>query len=79
MGEDRTTLAPIGAIGVHARQLPGEGHQAAEKDAEDKLAEQQALADEQGFEPAPPDGFKSPEKESPIKVKEGEKLVVPGE
>ena len=47
---------------------------------EEDLAEQQALADEQGFEPQPPEGFAKPEPEvpqPPIKVKEGEKLVSP--
>ena len=53
----------------------------AEKMAEDKLADQQALADEHGFKPAPPDGFEAPPPPTPphppIKVKPGEKLVQP--
>ena len=53
----------------------------AEKLAEEKLAEQQALADEQGFAPAPPDGFQAPPEappeQGPVKMKPGEALVQP--
>ncbi len=54
----------------------------AEKAAEEKLEEQQALADEQGFEPAPPPGFQAPPEPpppgGPVKMKPGEALVNPG-
>ena len=51
------------------------------KHVEDKQDEAQDMADEHGFEPAPPEGFQQPEPEPPpqppIKVKDGEKLVQP--
>lgn len=52
----------------------------AEQEEEARLAaeEAQALADEQGFDPTPPDGFEKPEPgQPPVKVKAGEKLVFP--
>ena len=52
----------------------------AAQEQEAELVEQQALADEMGFEPAPPPGFGKPEPEEPpqpVKLKEGEKLVQP--
>jgi hypothetical protein len=52
-----------------------------EKFAEQQIAEKQALADQHGFTPAAPSGFKNPEPEpgapSPIKLREGETLVHP--
>lgn len=52
----------------------------AAKAEEEAAKEQQALADEQGMLPAPPDGFEKPQPEqplAPIKVREGEALVTP--
>jgi hypothetical protein len=52
----------------------------AEAAEEQQMLEDQQMAQEQGFEPAPPEGFQAPEPEppaTPIKVKPGEKLVHP--
>jgi hypothetical protein len=54
--------------------------ESAAEEQEKHLQDQQAVADQHGFEPVPPDGFKQPEPQppvQPIKVKEGEKLVFP--
>jgi hypothetical protein len=54
--------------------------ESAAQEQEKHLQDQQAVADEHGFEPVPPDGFKQPEPQpqpQPIRVKEGEQLVYP--
>ena len=75
MTDDEARAVIDNAI-VHEEEMLKEQEEQAAAAAE----EAQALADEQGFNPAPPEGFEKPEQQPPqvpVKVKPGEKLVFP--
>ena len=73
LGERNFLIREAGFTAEEADQMLED----AEREALEAEEEQQAKADELGLEPAPPPGFKSPEAEEPVKVKEGEELVLP--
>lgn len=82
-GNPSSVMAPMDMLTREAGYTEEEAQEiidAAAEAQEEIMAEQQLLAEEQGFAPTPPDGFEKPEppEEQPlVKVKEGEKLVDP--
>src|SRR6185503_7292361 len=64
----------VGVLGMDQDKVE-EWVKNAQKAAEDEQADQQALADEQGFEPAPPPGFQTPVDDSETPVDDSEPLA----
>lgn len=85
-GQVETVIQPVDYL---TRIMDMEAEEAEEimdgaaKAQEEQQAEHEQMAQEQGFEPAPPPGFKKPEPPppaeppAPVKLKPGEKLVQP--